>query len=175
VIYVSTLSKIMFPSARVGFIALPEELYKPLSRQRAIVTRQNNIFTQDAIARWMETGGFERHLKRMRRIYQERRDAIIGALEAGKRRGLALDWCPPDGGMALWLDCGVDSELVAARAAERGVFVASEPEFWPGSPSGGTHIRLGYASQTPEEIGTGMELLMDAVAAAQRGRQRKAG
>ena len=109
------------------------ELYTPLSRQRAIVTRQNNIFTQDAIARWMESGGFERHLKRMRRVYQERRDAIVETLEAGQRRGLALDWCPPDGGMALWLDSGADSELVATRAAERGVYVASEPEFWPGA------------------------------------------
>jgi GntR family transcriptional regulator/MocR family aminotransferase len=175
VIYISTLSKIMFPSARIGFIAVPEELYQPLSRQRAIVTRQNNVFTQDAIARWMESGGFERHLKRMRRVYHERRDALVESLEAGRRRGLPLDWCPPDGGMALWLDCGVDSELVATRAAERGVFVASEPEFWPGSPSGGTHVRLGYASQTPEEIRAGVALLMDAVASAQRSRQRKAG
>jgi GntR family transcriptional regulator/MocR family aminotransferase len=175
VIYISTLSKIMFPSARVGFIAVPEELYQPLARTRAIVTRQNNIFTQDAIARWMETGGFERHLKRMRRVYQERRDALVESLEAGKRRGLPLAWSVPDGGMALWLDCGADSELVAQRAAERGVFVASEPEFWPGQPAGGSHIRLGYASQSPEEIRAGAALLMDAVAAAQRSRQRKAG
>jgi GntR family transcriptional regulator/MocR family aminotransferase len=111
----------------------------------------------------------------MRRVYHERRDALVGSLEAGKRRGLPLDWAVPDGGMALWLDTGVDSELVAQRAAERSVFVASEPEFWPGQPSGGTHIRLGYASQTPEEIRAGAALLVDAVAAAQRSRQRKAG
>jgi GntR family transcriptional regulator/MocR family aminotransferase len=123
----------------------------------------------------METGGFERHLKRMRRVYQERRDALVESLEAGKRRGLQLEWSVPDGGMALWLDCGTDSELVATRAAERNVFVASEPEFWPGQPSGGTHVRLGYASQTPEEIRAGAALLLDAVAAAQCGRQRKAG
>jgi GntR family transcriptional regulator / MocR family aminotransferase len=175
VIYVSTLSKIMFPSARVGFIALPEELYTPLARQRAIVTRQNSIFTQDAIARWMENGGFERHLKRMRRVYLERRDAMVEMLDMGKQRGLPLEWNLPDGGMALWLDCGVDSEMIAAKAAEAGVFVAAEPEFWPGSPAGGTHIRLGYASQTPEEIHAGMELLLAAVDVSQRSRRRKAG
>jgi GntR family transcriptional regulator/MocR family aminotransferase len=174
VIYISTLSKIMFPSARIGFVAVPEELYEPLSRQRAIVTRQNSIFMQDAIARWMDGGGFERHLKRMRRVYEERRDAMVAGLEAGKRRGLPLAWSVPDGGMALWLDSGVDSEAAAREAATRGVYVASESEFHPGAHPG-THLRLGYASQTPEEIGAGMGLLMEAVESVYRNRRRKAG
>jgi len=175
VIYISTLSKIMFPSARVGFMAVPEELYQPLARQRAIITRQNSVFMQDAIARWMENGGFERHLKRMRRLYQERRDAMVESLEAGKRRGLELEWSVPDGGMALWFDTGVDSDLVMARAAEARVFVASESEFHlTPPPRGYTHLRLGYASQTPEEIRAGMGLLLDAIEGA-RSTRRKAG
>ncbi|HEY4127087.1 MAG TPA: PLP-dependent aminotransferase family protein [Gammaproteobacteria bacterium] len=175
VIYISTLSKIMFPSARVGFIAVPEELFIPLTRQRAIVTRQNSVFMQDAIARWMDNGGFERHLKRMRRHYQERRDAMVESLQAGKQQGLPLDWAEPDGGMALWLDTGADSDLVMAKAADAGVFVASESEFHLVSPPGGyTHLRLGYASQSPDEIREGMGLLMGAIKAAQRSR-RKAG
>lgn len=172
VIYISTLSKVMFPSARIGFLAVPEELYMPLSRQRAIVTRQNSIFMQDAVARWMESGGFERHLKRMRRIYQERRNAMVESLEAGRRRGLKLDWSVPDGGMALWLDCGADSDRVVAGAAAAGVFVASESEFWPGMCPG-THVRLGYASQTPEEIRAGMQLLLNAIKTAQRDEPRR--
>ncbi|HEY1772600.1 MAG TPA: PLP-dependent aminotransferase family protein [Gammaproteobacteria bacterium] len=175
VIYISTLSKIMFPSARVGFIAVPEELYQPLARTRAIVTRQNSIFMQDAIARWMDGGGFERHLKRMRRHYQERLDTMAEALQAGKRQGLPLDWDEPDGGMALWLDTGADSDLVMAKAKEAGVFVASESEFHLIPPPGGyRHLRLGYASQSPQEIREGMALLMGAIGAARRAR-RKAG
>jgi GntR family transcriptional regulator / MocR family aminotransferase len=175
VIYISTLSKIMFPSARVGFIAVPEELYQPLARTRAIVTRQNSIFMQDAIARWMADGGFERHLKRMRRHYQERRDAMVEALQVGRSQGLPLDWHEPDGGMALWLDTGADSDLVMAKAKEAGVFVASESEFHLVPPPGGySHLRLGYASQSPQEIREGMALLMGAIGAA-RGSRRKAG
>ena len=175
VIYISTLSKVMFPSARVGFIAVPEELYKPLTRQRAVVTRQNSVFMQDAIARWMGNGGFERHLKRMRRHYQERRDTLVECLEAGRRRGLPLSWDAPDGGMALWLDTGVDSDQVMAKASEAGVFVASESEFHLTPPPGGyTHLRLGYASQSPQELREGTARLMDAIDAARRSR-RKAG
>ena len=175
VIYISTLSKVMFPSARIGFLAVPEELAEPLARQRAIVTRQNSIFMQDAVARWMGNGGFERHLKRMRRIYQERRDTMVECLDAGRDRGLPLSWTVPDGGMAMWLDTGVDSELVAAHAAEAGVYVASEAEFHP-QPKLGTHLRLGFANQTPQEIRAGMDLLLGAVADVDRGgRRRKTG
>ena len=104
VIYTSTLSKIMFPSMRLGFLAVPDADYQPLVNLRAIMTRQNNIFLQDAVARWIDSGGFERHLRRMRRVYQERRDALVDALSAGRGAGLPLDWGVPDGGMALWLN-----------------------------------------------------------------------
>ncbi|HEX2669103.1 MAG TPA: PLP-dependent aminotransferase family protein [Gammaproteobacteria bacterium] len=175
VIYISTLSKIMFPSARIGFMAVPEDLLEPLTRLRALVTRQNSIFMQDAVARWMDNGGFERHLKRMRRVYQERRDAMVQALEAGRERGLPLNWSVPDGGMALWFDCGVDSDAVVARARAAGVYVTPESEFHLTPPARLTHLRLGYASQAPQQLQEGMGLLMDAIAAAQRSSRRKAG
>ncbi|HEU5399583.1 MAG TPA: PLP-dependent aminotransferase family protein, partial [Gammaproteobacteria bacterium] len=68
VIYISTLSKVMFPSMRIGFLAVPEALYHPLASLRTIITRQNSTLVQDAVARWMDGGGFERHLRRMRRV-----------------------------------------------------------------------------------------------------------
>lgn len=165
VIYTSTLSKVMFPSMRIGFLAVPEAIYRPLVELRAVVTRQSNIFVQEAVARWMDTGGFERHLRRMRRVYQERRDALVGALDAGRDAGLPLDWRVPDGGMALWLECGADSDIVARDARARGVLVLPESNYRFNAGRRGTHLRLGYASRTPEEIGAGMNLLLASLAA----------
>lgn len=175
VIYTSTLSKIMFPSMRLGFLAVPEAIYQPLVNLRAVMTRQNNIFLQDAVARWIDGGGFERHLRRMRRAYQERRDALVDALCAGRSAGLPLDWSVPDGGMALWLDCGVDSDAVAREASARKVLVTPESNYRFSGPRAGTHLRLGYASQTPGEIRAGAALLLEAVtsvhATARRGKR----
>ena len=164
VIYTSTLSKIMFPSMRLGFLAVPEAIYQPLVNLRAVMTRQNNIFLQDAVARWIDNGGFERHLRRMRRAYQERRDALVDALSAGRSAGLPLDWSVPDGGMALWLDCGVDSDAAAREASARKVLVTPESNFRFAGARTGTHLRLGYASQTHQEIRAGTALLLDAIA-----------
>jgi GntR family transcriptional regulator / MocR family aminotransferase len=170
VIYTSTLSKIMFPSMRLGFLAVPEAIYQPLVNLRAVMTRQNNIFLQDAVAHWIDNGGFERHLRRMRRVYQERRDALVGALSAARGRGLPLEWSVPDGGMALWLDCGVNSDAVALEAKARKVFVTPESNFRFAGTRAGTHLRLGYASQTPQEIRAGTDLLLAAIASARTGR-----
>lgn len=167
VIYTSTLSKIMFPSMRLGFLAVPETICEPLANLRAVVTRQNNIFLQDAVARWIENGGFERHLRRMRRIYQERRDTLVDALSTGRSAGLPLEWSVPDGGMALWLDCGVSSDAVTREARKRKVLVTPESHYRFAGTRGGTHLRLGYASQTPQEIRAGARLLLEAVAAVQ--------
>lgn len=177
VIYMSTLSKVMFPSIRIGVLAVPEALYQPLADLRAIITRQNNTLMQDAVSRWMAGGGFERHLRRMRRVYEDRRDATVAALTEAKHRGLEIGWSLPDGGMGLWIDCGVDADRVTQLAAEAGVFVTAESNYHLEAPRRGTHLRLGYASQAPQAIGTGMGLLMDAVAKAQREtvRRRTAG
>jgi GntR family transcriptional regulator/MocR family aminotransferase len=164
VIYTSTLSKIMFPSMRLGFLAVPEAIYSPLVNLRAVMTRQNNVFLQDAVARWIDTGGFERHLRRMRREYEERRDALVEALAAGRRAGLPLEWRVPCGGMALWLDCGVNSDAVAREASARKVLVQPESRFRFAGTGAGTHLRLGYASQTPQEIRAGTKHLLASIA-----------
>jgi GntR family transcriptional regulator/MocR family aminotransferase len=165
VIYTSTLSKVMFPSLRLGFLAVPEAVYRPLAELRAVVTRQSNVFLQEAVARWMDNGGFERHLRRMRRVYQERRDILVSTLAAGRSDGLPLDWTVPDGGMALWLDCGLDADLVAREARARGVLVLPESRYRFNASCRGTHLRLGYASRTPEEIRAGMDPLLASIAA----------
>lgn len=168
VIYMSTLSKVMFPSIRIGILAVPETLYQPLSDLRAIITRQNNTLLQDAVARWMDGGGFERHLRRMRRVYEDRRDATVAALSEARKRGLELSWELPDGGMGLWMDCGADADRVTALAAQAGVFVTAESNYHLEPPRRSTHLRLGFASQQPEALRAGVGLLAEAIATVRR-------
>lgn len=162
VIYVSTFSKTLFPSARIGFMAVPKTLAPALAGYRRIVSRQNETLLQDATARWMNTGGFERHLRRMRRTYEERRTTIVECLEEGKSSGLPLSWQAPDGGMAVWVGIGMDADKAFERALELGVHV--QPESYYQLRGGKSeHLRLGFANQTPKEIQLGMQLLFEAL------------
>lgn len=162
VLYVSTFSKVFSPAARVGFLAVPQALAKPLADLRRIVSRQNDALLQDAVARWMRDGGFERHMRRMRRVYEERRDAAVAALERGRERGLDLGWRAPDGGMALWVETARDSAKLAAAAEERGIYVSPEAEHRL-KRGAGTHVRLGFAQMTPGELRAGLEDLFDVI------------
>jgi len=161
----------MFPSVRLGFLAVPPAVYEPLVNLRAVLSRQSNTFLQDAVTRWIDNGGFERHLRRMRRIYQERRDALVSALGAGRGAGLTLDWAVPDGGMALWLDCGVNSDAVASEAKARKLLVSPESRYRLTAARPGTHLRLGYASRTPQEIRAAADILLEAIASTHKVRR----
>ncbi len=159
VYYTSTFSKVVYPSARLGFVVLPPGQGARCAELKRITTRQSNTLVQLAQARWMEGGGFERHLRRMRRAYQLRLSCMAGALERGRQElGLPLSFELPDGGMSMWVDFGVDSAELVRRAQASGVAVR------PGSSyrldeGASTYLRLGFASSEPDEIEKGIDIL----------------
>ena len=135
-------------------MALPKKLFGPLVEMKRIISRQNDTLLQLAIALWMQQGGLDRHMRKMRRLYETRRDAMAEAL-----RHYALDWHLPDGGMAIWVNCHQDTQQVADSARQNHVYVMPETQFrLDGQP--GTHLRLGFANQTPEEAALGLSRVM---------------
>lgn len=162
VLYVSTFSKVLFPSARIGFMAIPPGLTSELVRFRRIIDYQNETLLQDSVARWIHSGGLERHLRRMRNIYEKRRNIMIQCLQEANDSGCPLDIRIPDGGMAVWFNAFKDSQHVCEKAKQAGIFLQGEHSFQLQATQG-THLRLGFASQTEEEIKEGMSLLMEVI------------
>jgi GntR family transcriptional regulator/MocR family aminotransferase len=160
VIYVSTFSKMLFPSCRIGFMAVPKVLAQPILNYRRIITRQNEVLFQSALARWIQEGGFERHVRRIRRAYDERRRAMCRSLQVAKDAGLDISWINTEGGIAIWADFKTDAAQLARRALHRGVFVRPESHFQL-KPSHGTHLNLPFTNQTPDEIDAGMNILFN--------------
>lgn len=161
VIYASSFSKVLFPSARIGVLAVPEALYEPLRGLRRVATNQSDFLMQDALARWMRSGGFERHLRKMRRVYEERRDVMSDLLAAEKERGRDLRWTRPDGGMAMWVRFPTDAARLSVEATRLGVHAPTANEF-AGARSRSNFLRLGFSMQTPTELKSGVALLMQA-------------
>jgi GntR family transcriptional regulator/MocR family aminotransferase len=155
VVYCSTFSKVLHPSARLGFLIAPAPLARRVARLKTVVSRQNDNLAQEAVAGWMAEGGFERHLRRMRRHYEVRRRTMAQALSAWSP---ALDFRLPHGGMCFWVDTGVDSARLAERALVEGVEVRPGCAYQLDQrPS--RHLRLGFAYPTPQEIVEGLARL----------------
>lgn len=156
VLYVSTFSKVLYPAARLGFAVVPSPLVEALRRIKRVVSRQNDTLVQEALARWMAQDGFERHLRRMRRVYERRMGCMADALEEQARaKGLSLTMRRPDGGMSLWVSLGVDTRALAVEAARHGVSFTQLPH----APPYAKFFRLGYASSNEEDIREGIRRL----------------
>ncbi len=163
VIYTSTFSKSLFPSARVGYLAVPEALFVPLCKVRRCTAWQSNGLIQQILADWMREGGFERHVARMRRVYQRRLWHTMQVLREYGEQIPEMHAADPGGGMAIWLDTGCDSNAVAQRAYDLGVGVISEQFYCVPPAQPGRHLRLSFANMNENEITLGLELLMRAI------------
>jgi GntR family transcriptional regulator/MocR family aminotransferase len=175
VIYVGTLSKILAPGLRIGYVVAPGPLLERLATLRFHVDRQGDQAVELAVAELLEDGEVQRHARRVRRHYQARRDLLADLLS--RHLGGALDFTVPSGGMALWARAArdVDVEMWSARALERGVLVHPGRRFMYGdTPS--PHLRLGFAALDERKLTLAVSRLREALPApAPRGRQRAAG
>ena len=77
VIYSGTMSKILYPSLRLGYIIAPEQLVEPMIKIRAVMDQHSPAIDQATLARFLTEGFFLTHIKRMRKLYSDRRDFFI--------------------------------------------------------------------------------------------------
>ena len=122
VIYVGTLSKVLAPGLRLGFIVAPPDVVSRITAIRSLLDIQGDLAMEAAIADVMEDGELQRHVARARRVYAERRHILAGAFR--RELGDAAAFRIPSGGMALWVRFAprVDVELWARRSLARGVW-----------------------------------------------------
>lgn len=160
VIYVSTFSKIMFAGARMGYLVARADVLAQLSALKQLMNYKNDILLQLALAGWMASGEFERHLRRMTKRYHIRCDAMADALKHYQSIGHQLTFNVPDGGMAFWVNTHKDVSDLSAQAAALGVYVQTENAFWCFPQSHYTHIRLGFAGQSEEKMQEGLAKIM---------------
>lgn len=81
VVYVGTFSKTVFPSLRLGFCVVPDALVDAVTNARAVADRNSPIIDQAALAEFMTSGAYERHLRRMRLVCHERYQAMRSHFE----------------------------------------------------------------------------------------------
>lgn len=150
VVYVGTLSKVLAPGLRVGYVVAPPPLLRRMGTLRAAIDRQGSLFVEAAVAELMEDGELQRHVWRARRRYLARRDALVDALR--RQLGEALVIRPPSGGLALWAGVqGLDADRWAARAEALGVRIRPAREHaFDGRRR--PFVRLGFARHDEDEL-----------------------
>jgi GntR family transcriptional regulator/MocR family aminotransferase len=167
VLYVGTFSKVLFPSLRLGYLVAPPDLLPAVRAVRRFSDIHSPVLEQMALADFIAEGHFARYLRRMRPLYQARRDALVEALrwELGDR----LDIVVPQAGLnlAAWLPAGMSGQAVAGRIAEQGLILPTLSQFSL-RPMERDGWLFGFAGASPETLRAGVRVLARTI----RGRAR---
>jgi len=157
-VYIASFSKLLAPAIRLGYMVVGPEVATRVGRTLEVLGRQGDVVLERAIAEMFEDGLIQRHARRARRLYEERRDRLLGELAARSALARAFSYDVPAGGLSLWIRLRRGTaESLARRAETRGVMLT------PGS----AHLaagalaafRFGYAAHTPAETRRVLDVL----------------
>src|SRR5215470_15565037 len=144
VIYVGTLNKALFPGLRLGYAVVPQALLPAFVSARYLMDRQPPTLHQAVVAEFMQQGHFAAHIRRMRQMYREQRDALAATLTRRAAGWLKVE--VPDQGMHLiaYLADGISDLAVEAAAQRAGIVVRAISRFYrAASPRPG--LMLGFS------------------------------
>jgi DNA-binding transcriptional MocR family regulator len=133
VLYCSSYSKTVSPGLRVGW-SIPGRYQNEVELLKLVVNQATAVAPQLALAAFLDSGGCDRHIRRVRRMYRDQMAATIDAVERFFPASTRLT--RPQGGHVLWvqLPAGVDAMELYDRAHAQGIQIAPGPMF---SPTGG--------------------------------------
>lgn len=158
VIYIGSFSKSLNPGLRVGWVVAPRPVIRQLSKAKQASDLQTNLLTQVTLDEFCRRDLLHRHLKRVKRIFVKRRDAMADAI----RRWFPSDalWTVPDGGLSIWVSLAPQSNTdeLLRLAQEQGVQFLPGSVFHFRSPAYNS-LRLSFAVENEQRIQEGIRLL----------------
>lgn len=162
VIYAGTFSKVLFPGLRLGYVVAPPQLVQGFVAARTAVDLHPSTLTQAILAEFIERGHFWRHVRRMRKRYAERCEALVAALR--EELGAEVSLGPHDSGMhlILWLSQNSSDRAVARRAADLEVECLPVSTFVHGRAQR-PGLVLGFGTLAVEDIRPAVERLVQAI------------
>ena len=162
VIYTGTFSRILHPAIRLGYMVLPELLLEPATRAKTYMEGGTSIIPQLALAEFMSSGHFASHVRRMRKLYQQRRDCLYRIVEV--QLGDKLTLVESDGGMhsVYLIPDDWDDTHIRTRCEEKGLGIRDLSRYYNATqPKQG--LVIGFAGYNESQIEKGIDLLTDVI------------
>jgi len=158
VIYTSTFSKILAPGLRLAWVVAPVDVIKKLVQAKQGSDLNTSTFNQFVAYELAKSPWMREHIQTIRKVYRERRDTMLEALENNMPEG--TDWTKPKGGLFLWVKLpeGCDTTKLFPKAIEEKVAYVPGESFHPNG-GGKNTMRLNFSACNPETIKIGIQRL----------------
>ncbi len=160
VIYLGTFSKVLAPGVRIGWIAAPLDIMDKLVQAKQAADLHTSPLTQWIVAEVARDGFLDEHIKRLREVYESRRDLMLASMEAYFPRD--IHWTKPDGGLFLMAHAPehLDMTELFKIAVEHQVAYVPGADFYVGGAAAGGHtFRLNFSNARPAMIQEGIRRL----------------
>ncbi len=157
-IYLGSLSKVLAPGLRLGYLAAPKALFGKLLQAKQAADLHTPGFNQRIAHEVLRSGLLATHLPQVRQRYKARRDAMRAALDRHMPAGCR--WNVPAGGMFFWVElpAALDATALLPQAVQAGVaYVPGAPFFCHGGAR--NTLRLSFVTVPPERIDAGIAAL----------------
>ncbi|MCB1885410.1 MAG: PLP-dependent aminotransferase family protein [Geminicoccaceae bacterium] len=162
VIYIGTMSKVMFPGLRLGYMVVPRHLVGAFKAARRLADGFPSTLAQPALAAFIADGALGAHVRRMRALYAARQRAFL--VRAKATLGDRLRLAPCEAGLHLvgYLRDGVDDVAVSRRARDLGVEAPPLSAFYRAHPPR-SGLLLGYAGVPEPQVDAALAKLGRAI------------
>jgi GntR family transcriptional regulator / MocR family aminotransferase len=171
VVSLGTVSKSLAPALRLGWLVVPDRLVAALGRRKSITDRGGPGLDQLALALLIESGRYDRHLRRARAEYASRRETLVAAL-ATHAPGLRVTGLAAGFHAVLHLPAGTDEADFIAKAADRGVGLYGLAGM-SRVPSPEPRLVLGFGDTPPRTIEAGIAAIADLLTQVSRVRSTR--
>jgi GntR family transcriptional regulator / MocR family aminotransferase len=163
VLYIGTFSRTVFPALRIGYMIAPKLLAPALVAAKWLCDRHTATLEQETLAEFIETGAYERHLRRARRANALRLQALLDAIQKYIGDRASITGAGSGTHLVLWPNQGPEESELVAQAAACGVGVYGISPYYM-KPNVKAGLLLGFARLTQREIREGIRQLAPLVA-----------
>lgn len=164
VVYLGTLSKVMVPGFRLGWVCAEDEILSKFNTMKQGADLQTSTLTQLQANKYMDMNNLDEHVNKIREVYKHRRDVMMKAMKEYFPKEAKFTY--PDGGLFTWVELPdyIDTKEMALQCLEKKVAYVPGGSFFP---NGGKNncFRMNYSCMSDEKIIEGVKALAEVIQA----------
>ena len=158
VIYIGTLSKVLFPSLRLGYLVVPLDLSEVFTRAKWLADRHSPLLEQQVLADFIRLGHLERHIRKMRNLYEQKRKLVIEALKKHFSTAATVLGDAAGINVVVRIASDKDDAEIVLQAKAAGIGISSTAHCYLGDAPRG-EFQINYAHLNEDAIDSCIETL----------------